>query len=88
MANWERKSAYLLREIVKFRTYIDALSNAAQMKEKIYSEREGFSEKDAADEEACADRLMQTEEHTDATDLSGTEEDGGGRVDGEGDPCG
>ena len=28
MANWERKSSYLLREIVKFRTYIDSLTAA------------------------------------------------------------
>jgi hypothetical protein len=40
MANWEKKSAYLLREIVKFRTYIDSLINAQQIKEKIYKERE------------------------------------------------
>ncbi|KFX99566.1 hypothetical protein V490_01754 [Pseudogymnoascus sp. VKM F-3557] len=40
MANWERKSSYLLREIVKFRTYIDCLLAAQAMKEKIYRERE------------------------------------------------
>lgn len=40
MANWERKSSYLLREIVKFRTYIDCLVAAQAMKEKIYRERE------------------------------------------------
>lgn len=45
MANWEKKSAYLLREIVKFRTYIDSLSNAAQMREKIYRDREDRDEK-------------------------------------------
>ncbi|KAL8820145.1 MAG: hypothetical protein Q9191_007577 [Dirinaria sp. TL-2023a] len=39
MANWERKSAYLLREIVKFRTYIDCLQAAQAQKEKIYAER-------------------------------------------------
>ena len=36
MANWERKSSYLLREIVKFRTYIDSLQAAQAHKEKIY----------------------------------------------------
>ena len=41
MTNWERKSSYLLREIVKFRTYIDALQNAQAQKEKVYAEREG-----------------------------------------------
>lgn len=40
MANWERKSQYLLREIVKFRTYIDTLTNAQMQKQKIYAERE------------------------------------------------
>lgn len=40
MANWERKSQYLLREIVKFRTYIDTLANAQAQKQKIYAERE------------------------------------------------
>ncbi|KAL1962777.1 hypothetical protein VTN77DRAFT_9146 [Rasamsonia byssochlamydoides] len=39
MANWERKSSYLLREIVKFRTYIDALQLAQAQKEKIYASR-------------------------------------------------
>lgn len=40
MANWERKSQYLLREIVKFRTYIDTLTMAQNQKQKIYAERE------------------------------------------------
>ncbi|KAF6819854.1 Sec7 domain-containing protein [Colletotrichum plurivorum] len=40
MANWERKSAYLLREIVKFRTYVDCLQQAAVRKNEIYSERD------------------------------------------------
>jgi hypothetical protein len=44
MANWERKSQYLLREIVKFRTYIDTLTNAQVLKEKIYAEREARGE--------------------------------------------
>ena len=39
MSNWERKSSYLLREIVKFRTYIDSLQAAQVQKEKIYAER-------------------------------------------------
>jgi hypothetical protein len=39
MANWERKSQYLLREIVKFRTYIDTLTAAQVQKQKIYAER-------------------------------------------------
>ncbi|RKF74351.1 putative sec7 domain-containing protein [Golovinomyces cichoracearum] len=40
MANWGKKSAYLLREIVKFRTYIDCLQAAEVSKGKIYKERE------------------------------------------------
>jgi hypothetical protein len=40
MANWEKKSSYLLREIVKFRTYIDCLQAAETQKQKIYTERE------------------------------------------------
>jgi hypothetical protein len=40
MNNWEKKSAYLLREIVKFRTYIDSLAAAQMQKDKLYKERE------------------------------------------------
>lgn len=40
MANWERKSAYLLREIVKFRTYVDCLQQAETRKKEIHAERE------------------------------------------------
>ncbi|PWY79344.1 hypothetical protein BO94DRAFT_537357 [Aspergillus sclerotioniger CBS 115572] len=40
LANWERKSSYLLREIVKFRTYIDSLSAALDQKNRIYANRE------------------------------------------------
>lgn len=43
LANWERKSAYLLREIVKFKTYVGSLTEAQAMKERIYREREGKS---------------------------------------------
>ncbi|CAG8950787.1 hypothetical protein HYFRA_00003002 [Hymenoscyphus fraxineus] len=39
MANWEKKSSYLLREIVKFRTYIDVLQLAESNKQRIYAER-------------------------------------------------
>lgn len=39
MNNWEKKSSYLLREIVKFRTYIDTLQNAQVTKERIYKMR-------------------------------------------------
>ncbi|KAJ1325869.1 PH and SEC7 domain-containing protein [Microdochium nivale] len=40
MANWERKSSYLLREIVKFRTYVDGLQQAQRRRAEIYAERE------------------------------------------------
>lgn len=51
MANWERKSSYLLREIVKFRTYIDCLNAAQSQKEKIYASRAGPSKIDDAQNE-------------------------------------
>ena len=47
MTNWERKSSYLLREIVKFRTYIDSLNAAQAQKDKIYAEREVDAGKNA-----------------------------------------
>lgn len=40
MANWERKSAYLLREIVKFRTYVDTLQQSESRRREIYKERD------------------------------------------------
>lgn len=39
MANWERKSSYLLQEIVKFTTYVDCLKAAQSEKEKFYAAR-------------------------------------------------
>jgi hypothetical protein len=53
MANWERKSSYLLREIVKFRTYIDSLRNAINSKEKIYASK---SDNTTPAEEATAEQ--------------------------------
>lgn len=38
-ANWEKKSSYLLREIVKFRTYIDTLEAAKKRRAEVYEER-------------------------------------------------
>ncbi|KAK4187851.1 hypothetical protein QBC35DRAFT_474140 [Podospora australis] len=40
MANWERKSEYLLHEIVKFRTYVENLEQANARRTEIYKERE------------------------------------------------
>jgi hypothetical protein len=52
MTNWERKSSYLLREIVKFRTYIDCLTQAQKEKERVLGEREETKVVEvAADEE-------------------------------------
>lgn len=39
MNNWERKSSYLLKEIVKFRTYIDSLTEARAEKLRLLAER-------------------------------------------------
>ncbi|KAK4612205.1 PH and SEC7 domain-containing protein [Fulvia fulva] len=39
MANWQRKSDHLLREIVKFRTYIDSLTAAQKAKEALYARK-------------------------------------------------
>lgn len=57
MANWERKSSYLLREIVKFRTYIDSLQAAIAQKEKIYKARRDSGEDHRSEEmhEGAAD---------------------------------
>ncbi|RPA76004.1 SEC7-like protein [Ascobolus immersus RN42] len=40
LANWEKKSSYLLHEIVKFRTYIDALGTASVARERLRVEGE------------------------------------------------
>ena len=40
MANWEHKSKYLLREIVKFKTYSDSLLFARREKEKLTGKKE------------------------------------------------
>lgn len=37
MTNWEKKSSYLLHEIIKFRTYIECLLSATTLREKIKS---------------------------------------------------
>ena len=39
LGNWERKSHYLLREIVKFRTYVDVLEAAEQRRGEIKGEQ-------------------------------------------------
>jgi hypothetical protein len=44
MSNWQRKSEYLLREIVKFRTYIESLNAASIAKDVVLARR---AERDA-----------------------------------------
>jgi len=48
MTNWERKSSHLLREVVKFRTYVEALEKAMRDRERVYEERSVREEEDAA----------------------------------------
>lgn len=47
MANWEKKSSYLLREIVKFKTYVDSLLHGQKEKERVLRMR--------GEEKKCAD---------------------------------
>ena len=61
MANWERKSSYLLHEIVKFRTYLECLQTAQREKERVYEERaEKERMKEKTEEE---ERVERGEEH-------------------------
>ncbi|KAL8825898.1 MAG: hypothetical protein Q9170_007613 [Blastenia crenularia] len=46
MANWERKSSYLLKEIVKFTTYIDCLHAAQAHKEAVYADKKPVAEEE------------------------------------------
>ncbi|ESZ96201.1 hypothetical protein SBOR_3422 [Sclerotinia borealis F-4128] len=63
MANWEKKSSYLLREIVKFTTYIDSLHAAEVGRQRIYTER--------AAHRAVAERKDEEEEVDGDTTLTG-----------------
>ncbi|KAF2129773.1 Sec7 domain-containing protein [Dothidotthia symphoricarpi CBS 119687] len=75
MANWERKSQYLLREIVKFRTYIDTLTMAQTQKQKIYAEREALEEKEKELEaNGDAARSLHPNEVDGATEVPATSE--------------
>lgn len=73
MANWERKSQYLLKEIVKFRTYIDTLTLAQNYKEKIWVEREANGEsrpgtKDGAARSSLSDEVDGAKEAPEASE--------------------
>jgi hypothetical protein len=61
MANWEKKSSYLLREIVKFRTYIDSLQGAQAMRERVYAERAAEKAVAEGSEYDEADSVLQNE---------------------------
>ena len=73
MTNWERKSSYLLREIVKFRTYIDCLQAAQALREEIGRDRE----RDAADKSAAAAAAAGGGDPTTTTTATMTNEVGG-----------
>ncbi|KAI0154727.1 hypothetical protein GGR57DRAFT_502473 [Xylariaceae sp. FL1272] len=66
MANWERKSSYLLREIVKFRTYVDCLHQGAERREEIYKERD-VARRAANGEEILSDSALSGDEEGDVT---------------------
>lgn len=54
MGNWEKKSSYLLREIVKFKNYIDALQGAQITKERIYKLRREDEKQRQLDDDSMA----------------------------------
>ncbi|KAM0546690.1 hypothetical protein ACHAPJ_010727 [Fusarium lateritium] len=66
MANWERKSAYLLREIVKFTTYVDCLRQAESRKQEIYSERD-LAQRAARGELSDGDMDVSSDDEGDVT---------------------
>lgn len=66
MANWERKSSYLLREIVKFRTYVDCLTHAETRKKEIYRERD-LAHRAARGELSDVDMELSAEDEADET---------------------
>jgi hypothetical protein len=72
MANWQRKSEYLLREIVKFRTYVDCLRSAEARKNEIYRER------DTARRAACGEEVSSL---TTGSDTAGVELDHDNEID-------
>lgn len=51
MANWQRKSDYLLREIVKFQTYSESLAGAQVARERVYARKEELAGAERAREE-------------------------------------
>ena len=55
MNNWEKKSSYLFREIIKFTTYIETLQAAIERREKVNQDRVSWvaAKKDAAEREGA-----------------------------------
>lgn len=60
MNNWEKKSSYLLKEVVKFRTYIEALERAGVRRGVVYEERKIREEDNAAMSAVARARRMST----------------------------
>ncbi|KAI9724582.1 MAG: hypothetical protein M1828_003605 [Chrysothrix sp. TS-e1954] len=65
LTNWERKSSHLLREIVKFKTYVDALEFAAKERVSVKSGERGVRGAMArsADEEAAVPPMPSAPAH-------------------------
>ncbi|KAK8175117.1 Sec7 domain-containing protein [Phyllosticta citrichinensis] len=60
MTNFQKKSEYLLKELIKFKTYIEALHFAHETKTKIYKEREEREQEKAAAAEGPAEEGRDT----------------------------
>ncbi|GAA6047368.1 hypothetical protein JCM3770_001269 [Rhodotorula araucariae] len=56
--NWERKSRHLLAESVKYRTYVDALAGAVQLRALQRGQRQVARMLESADADADADAAM------------------------------
>ncbi|KAF1984082.1 hypothetical protein K402DRAFT_359896 [Aulographum hederae CBS 113979] len=72
LSNWEKKSQYLLTEVTKFQTYVDALKAAQKSKEKVYEEREEALVKEGEQDA----RQFSVSSGVDDVDATTTQEDG------------
>jgi hypothetical protein len=75
MANWQRKSQYLLREIGKFQTYVEALRAAEARKAEIYRERENARRAAKGEEMSLSGESYEHDD--DRADARKTETEGG-----------
>ena len=74
MSNWERKSSYLLHEIVKFRTYLECLHSAQKEKERIYEERaEKERMREKAEEEEREEEMEALRDRDEHREVDGDE---------------